>query len=282
MAAGRTLVVFAGPNVSPAEYNRLFMDPFAAQGGLLPARLKEKVGDAVLRTTVEKVTQVQGQSPYLDGLVESADLYQDILVYSYIRTEAAPADAVLARLAGGDPLLLEKPFGQGHVILCTTAVTTQWSNLPLRNLFLPLVMRMVFLSSRAQAGPSQILAGQVYQANLAPAVKAATTVEVSGPLGPSGEVATELRDTRLADGRNLLRFEKTWNLGYYGWRAPSKRQAASFARTLTGPRPTWPRSPTENSRPTSAPARPTSPAASRNSSRGSSPAPSANSGSTFS
>ena len=257
----------------------------------MPARLKERVGDPVLRTTVEKVTQVQDQSPYLEGLVESADIYQDILVYAYLRTDAAPADSVLARLSGGDPLLLEKPFGQGRVILCTTAITTSWSNLPLRNLFLPLMMRVVFLASRTQAAPSQVLAGQVYQANLAPAVKTAASVEVTGPLGPSGEVVTELRDTHPADGRNILRFERTWNLGYYGWRVPKQNPSAgsgqalggAFATNIDGAEADLVEVADEKlARPTSGPARPTSPAASRNSSRNSRPGPAANSGSTSS
>jgi hypothetical protein len=222
VAAGRTLVIFAGSNVAADDYNRAFMDALAAQGGLLPARLKDRVGESVLHTTVEKITQVQDQSPYLEGLVADAAIYQDVLVYTYLRTDAAPADSVLARLSGGDPLLLEKPFGQGRVILCTTAATKAWTNLPVRNLFLPFMMRVAFLSSRTLGRPSQILAGQVYQANLAPAVRTALSVEVTGPLGPSGEVATELRDTKVDGGRNILRFEKTWNLGYYGWRIPKQ------------------------------------------------------------
>jgi hypothetical protein len=235
VAAGRTLVIFAGSNVSADEYNRAFPD------ALLPARLKERVGDPVLHTTVEKIAEVQDQSPYLEGLVADPGVYQDVLVYTYLRTDAAPPDAVLARLTGGDPLLLEKPFGQGRVILCTTAVTSAWTNLPMRNLFLPLLMRVVFLASRTLGPPSQVLAGQVYQANLAPAVRTAASVEVTGPLGPSGEVATELRDSKLEAGRNILRFEKTWNLGYYGWRLPDvgarhalPLHAGAFATNIDG------------------------------------------------
>jgi hypothetical protein len=235
VAGGRTLVVFCGPNTTAAEYNRLFMDAYAGQGGLLPARLKQSVGDAVLKNTVNKVTWVHDRSPYLEGLVDSAGIYQDILVYSYMQTDAAPPDAVLARLESGDPLLLEKSFGQGHVLLFTTDATTQSSNLPLRNLFLPLMMRVVHMSARGQSRAAQLPAGQVFQANLAPDVKTATTVEVSGPLGPSGEIVSELHDTRLVDGRNMLELDKTWNLGYYAWRALRQSTAAGvFCTNVDG------------------------------------------------
>ena len=231
VARGRTLLVFCGPEVVPADYNRLFMDGVSRQGGLLPARLRERVGDAVLKTTVEKVTQVVGQSPYLEDLVESADVYQDILVYEYIRTELAQTDAVLARLQGGDPFLLMKPFGEGRVLLCTTAATADWSNFPIRNLFLPLMMRIANLAARGQTERANLLAGQTFETNLYPDLKDVVTAEVSGPLGPSGETVTEQRETQAAPGRNVLRFEKTWNLGYYTWRVPQHGQTSGIFGT---------------------------------------------------
>ena len=223
VARGRTLVVFCGSNVVPAEYNRLFVDGVPG-GGLLPARLKERTGDSVLKTTVEKVTQVAGQSPYLEDLVEKADIYQEILVYEYIRTDAAQPDAVLARLGGGDPLLLYKPYGEGRVLLLTVPATADWSNLPVRNLFLPLAMRIVHLAARSQNERTNLLAGQSFETNLYPLVKTAASAEISGPLGPTGETATEQRETLAADARNLLEFDKTWQLGYYTWRVPGQGQ----------------------------------------------------------
>ena len=224
VARGRTLVVFCGPEVVPADYNRLFVDGISRQGGLLPARLKERMGDAVLKTTVEKVTTVVGQSPYLEDLVESADIYQDILVYEYIRTDAAQADSVLARLTGGDPFLLVKPFGEGRVLLCTATATAEWTNFPIRNLFLPFMMRIVNLATRGQNDRVNLLAGQAFEMNLFPDIKDATTAEIAGPLGPNGETASEQRETVVSAGRNALRFEKTWNLGYYSWRIPQRNQ----------------------------------------------------------
>jgi len=225
VARGRTLVIFCGPEVDPQAYNRTFIEQVPRQGGLLPARLKERVGDAVLKTTVEKVTQVQGRSPYLEGLVESAALYQDILVYEYVRTEGAQADSVLARLSGGDPFLLHKPFGRGQVLLFTTAATTDWTTFPIRNLFLPLMMRIVHLASRGQDQRHNILAGQPFETNFYPQVKEKAIVEVTGPLGPAGETASEQPETDLdlERGLNRLRFRKTWNLGYYTYRLPQRR-----------------------------------------------------------
>jgi hypothetical protein len=221
VARGRTLFIFCGPEVTPDAYNRLFIDGVPRQGGLLPARMKERVGDAVLKSTVRKVTQVQGRSAVLEDLVDAADIYQDILVYEYISVEGAAPDAVLMRLDSGDPFLLEKAFGQGRVLLCTSAATTDWTTLPIRNLFLPLLVRVVHLSARGQTQTLNLMAGQTFETNLAPQVGQKATVEVTGPLGPTGETASEQMETEVApDGRNLLHFAKTWNLGYYSWRVP--------------------------------------------------------------
>ena len=223
VASGGTLVVFCGPQVTPKTYNTLFIDNVPDQGGLLPARLGQRVGDAVLRTTVEKITQVQAGSPYLEDLVHSADIYQDVLVYAYFRTEGAGSEAVIARLSGGDPFLLHKPFGQGHVLLCTTSATTDWTTLPVRNLFLPLLMRIVQLAHGAEDAQHNLLAGRPFQINLYPRVRQQAIVEVTGPLGPQGETATEQPQTDAdpARGLNRLTFAKTWNLGYYAYRVAS-------------------------------------------------------------
>jgi hypothetical protein len=234
VARGGTLLVFCGPNVQPAEYNRIFQDPWPTRGGLLPARLKERVGDAVLKNSVQHVTQVQGPSPYLEGLVDSAELYKDILVYEYMRTEGVPAEAVLARLSGGDPLVSEKSFGDGRVLFVAVGATPEWSNLPLQNLFLPLMVRIAHLASRGPREQENLVAGAVYEADLAPAVKAPATIEISGPLGPSGETVSEQRETLAPAGRNLFRFDKTWNLGYYTWRTvgrPATDQASGLFAT---------------------------------------------------
>jgi len=231
VAAGRTLVIFCGPHVEPKAYNDLFIDKIARRGGLLPARLRERVGSAILKTETQKVTQVQGKSPYLEDLVEAADIYQGVLVYEHLRTEGAPADAVLARLEGGDPFFLEKTFGDGRTLLFTSTASAEWTNFPVRNLFLPLMMRIVHLASRGQAERRNLVAGQPFQTNLYPALKEAATVEITGPLGPAGETVTEQVDTKAGGGKNVLVFEKTWQPGYYTYAVPQQGDVGGIFST---------------------------------------------------
>lgn len=232
VASGRTLVLFLGPNVNMDTYNNRLGTGLGARGSLLPARLKARIGDAVLKNEVQKVATVRTKSPFLGGLVDSAEIYQGILVYEYYRTEPADPDAVLARLGEGDPFLLHQAFGRGHVFVCTTAATTDWTNFPVRNLFLPLMMRIVHLAARGGGERTNLLAGQIFEKNLSPEVADPVTAEISGPLGPAGEPVTEQTETVADDERkNLLRFEKTWNLGYYTYRVPERGDLAGVFAT---------------------------------------------------
>ena len=44
-------------------------------------------------------------------------------------------------VAGGDPLLLSRQVGDGHVLLLTTALDGSWTNLPTKPLLVPLLLQ---------------------------------------------------------------------------------------------------------------------------------------------
>lgn len=59
--------------------------------------------------------------------------------FNHIGIEPADDDSVLVRLENGDPLLVESPLGDGRVLLVTTTLDRQWSDLPVQPAFVPLV-----------------------------------------------------------------------------------------------------------------------------------------------
>jgi hypothetical protein len=93
---------------------------------------------------------------------------------------------------------------------------------------MPLVMRIVHLAARGQTEQLNLLAGLPFETNFYPALTEAVTAEVTGPLGPAGETVSEQIDTRPGDGKDVLRFEKTWNLGYYTFRVPQKPELSGL------------------------------------------------------
>ena len=58
---------------------------------------------------------------------------------------------MLAKLEDGQPLLAERPVGAGSVLLLGTALHVDWTNLPLKPLFLPLLTRLTFHLAGADA-----------------------------------------------------------------------------------------------------------------------------------
>jgi hypothetical protein len=64
-------------------------------------------------------------------------------VYRYVRLQASSEDTVLMAFENGEPALLSLAVGQGTAYAATFAFDPSWTDLPLRNSFLPLVRELV-------------------------------------------------------------------------------------------------------------------------------------------
>ncbi|MEE8451205.1 MAG: BatA domain-containing protein [Thermoguttaceae bacterium] len=142
VAGGGNLVWFCGDRVDPDAYNRMNRQ---AGDTLLPARLLD-VRDA--RVEAEdaswNVAYFDAEHPALRHLVEPPTLYQSVLVYKHVRIDedSMPDAHVMARLDDGEPLLVERKVEKGQVVLAGISAHIDWSNLPLRPVFLPLLARL--------------------------------------------------------------------------------------------------------------------------------------------
>lgn len=102
---------------------------------------------------------------------------------------------VLARLDTGDPFLVEKPYGEGRVIVCATACDSDWSNLPARPSYLPLMQRLaVYLASNVYP-PRNLEIGQQLLAFLS-VESAGRKAIVTGPDGVPIDVQVTKRGER--------------------------------------------------------------------------------------
>ena len=147
---GGTTVLFLGPEVDAANYNQTLVQEIAAEGGLLPARLERPVGEIGPEAASVKIDRVQIDHPYFAGLYENHSDYLSVLVQRYYTlAPSARPGRTLVELSNGRPLIQTKPFGSGHVVLCTTTSSPTWSNLPITGLFLPMVAR-ISLSARRE------------------------------------------------------------------------------------------------------------------------------------
>ena len=118
---GGTTVIFLGPGVDAANYNDMLVQQVASEGGLLPGRLDKAVGEIGPEATSVKIGKVAVDHPFFAGLYENQADYLTVLVQRYYRLAASANPGVtLVQLADGQPLIVDKRFGGGRVVLCAT------------------------------------------------------------------------------------------------------------------------------------------------------------------
>ncbi|MEI8063846.1 MAG: VWA domain-containing protein, partial [Verrucomicrobiota bacterium] len=116
---------------------------------------------------------------------------------------------VVARLNNGDPFLVEKRFGDGSVIACSVPCAADWSNLPLRPFYLPLMQQLVTYLAAKFDPPRNVDIGRPLIAAL-PAALAGKKLDLTDPAG----LKHKLTATNEA-GRALVHFDETRLPGLY-------------------------------------------------------------------
>jgi hypothetical protein len=140
--SGGGLVLFLGPGLRHEFYNSQLFKPLRPSAGLLPLPLRQAVqppGPGPLRNL--RLTH-----PLLAPLYDPVlgDLGQARLLAFY-RFAAAPAarDTVLAWAEDDVPAIVEHRVGAGKVLLFNMTANDEWSDLPRRKSFVPLVDRLL-------------------------------------------------------------------------------------------------------------------------------------------
>ncbi len=132
---GGGLLIFAGDRLQLENYNLKLAQSSPAT---LPAQIREiKLGP---EARSEKIDKIDLAHPALQSLKDASleESLKTARVWSYARTPAA-AKSALITLASGEPLLLEQKVGSGRVLFITTAADRDWSDLPLKTAYLPLI-----------------------------------------------------------------------------------------------------------------------------------------------
>ena len=137
-----------------------------------------------------------------------------------ISNASMAAAATLARLDSGDPFLVEKPFGDGHVIECAIPVDADWSNLPMRPFYLPLLQRLSIYLASTVYPPRNLDVGKPIVAFL-PAADAGKKAMLSTPEGVTLEVPIVKKNER-----GVAEFGRTQHPGLYTLTPPSGQPIA--------------------------------------------------------
>jgi hypothetical protein len=223
---GGALLVCAGNKIDLNWYREQM---FANGGGLLPAAfgmlkgLTESDGKAdAAAGTLNKSSHIVAQHfdhPALEFFNEPAN--GDLSTAEIRRWhELADVDsrsdvAVLARLDSGDPLLIERRVGDGVVLQLATSCDADWSDLPVRPLYVPLMQQIITTMASGISPPRNIATGDPAVAML-PGAEQATTLSVVTPDG-----ARRTLNTTPQGKLQLARFEETQRPGVYAMSTPA-------------------------------------------------------------
>ncbi|MFP6887899.1 MAG: BatA domain-containing protein [Opitutales bacterium] len=97
---------------------------------------------------------------------------------------------VLARLETGDPFIAEKKLGKGVVIQSACSIDGDWSNMPVRSCYLPLVQQLASYLADQVTPPRNLPAGATL-AHFLPEKDAGKKINVQGPDGISSVKAVK-------------------------------------------------------------------------------------------
>lgn len=196
--AGGGLLFFPSQQAPAADYNALF----DALGGGRFSGFSGTLGEEQVIATFDRVDL---QHTLFEGVFDRADAQDDVQVESpdvYYAMNYSPGSGMaqtLIELSNGFPFLQEVRHGSGVALLTAVAADPQWSDLPVRGLFIPLLYRsMYYLSAGESAAGEQLTGGQ-------PGELRVTGVPEGEPLriiGPNGTERTP--EQRTLFGATLL------------------------------------------------------------------------------
>ncbi len=186
--AGGSLLVFPGDRIDVSWYNDAF---FADRGGLLPLPFAEAIGITGADSHPAHIVSQHFDHPALEifnepanGDLSTADIRrwyrlgqvsdaaaavgskasENGPVAPGVDSAARPPDlaelTVLARLDSGDPFLVQKRVEDGVVAQAATACDADWSDLPMRPIYLPLMQQLVVSLASQVAPPQNISTGE--------------------------------------------------------------------------------------------------------------------------
>lgn len=204
--SGGNLVWICGDNVDPVGYSALHEQ---VDQKLLPVRLTGVQQAGEERPDGWHIAWLDPEDPVLAPFVEPASVHQSVLVYQYVQMPPTENSSVrvLARLDDGQPLLVNRNVGSGEVFLLATSMHKDWTNFPLRPLFLPFVSRLTFQLAGTNANQPLVIAGTPW--TLPVAAGEAVNVEIAKPDG------NVVRIDRRADPNGPVRFQQTHQVGIY-------------------------------------------------------------------
>jgi hypothetical protein len=185
---GGSLLVFLGDKVNPAFYNETLAGDNRRHGGLLPGRLAAIEGSATGGKDIAFIGGADYDHPALAAFQDarSASLVGRSVTFKALWKAEVPPSSLLMKTDTGLPLLAEKGFGKGRVMLFTSTCDRDWTNFPIRPVFLPWTHRLVaYLAQQTLGHQAFHRTGEVVELPVT-GVEAGAPLQVKKPNGAVG------------------------------------------------------------------------------------------------
>ena len=218
---GGGLLVFAGPTCDISTYNR---DLFHNGDGLYPAKIKGygsiSPGENPAHILVQRFTHPA--VTYFNDV--RGGRLQDAEFRNWFQFEPAGGDVkTVLSLDRGVPLFLEKAYGKGRVIAAATTANSEWTNLPLQMVFVPLLQRMVSHLATQSGSASAQYVGQPVRFGLKDG-KGDEVFEMTDPAGKTSEVKAHKENNGV-----VVESPATREPGLYTVKAKGEPESRHFA-----------------------------------------------------
>ncbi|HEY6477494.1 MAG TPA: BatA and WFA domain-containing protein [Polyangia bacterium] len=195
-------------------------------------------GETVDLRPAERLAPIDRHHPLLSAFPARGDGLSSARFFQYMLLSPlpdAPGRRVVLRYDSGSPALVEAEIGRGRVLLLTTTVDREWTDLPIRPGFLPLIQEAARYLAGAPSGEAAaaVTVGGKREIALEPDDR---RIEIVPPAGDSRWLTPPTHgDART---RRALTFAETDEPGFYRVRAArgdgtiSERPDAAFVVDL--------------------------------------------------
>ncbi len=191
LRGGGGLLIFGGDRLQADHYN-------AKLAQILQTPIRDKKQG--LEASGEKIGKLELTHPALQSL--SDNLLQESIksarVWGYSRVSAS-GKSVLMSLANGDPLLIEHKVGSGRVMFITTTADRDWSDLPVKTAYLPMIHSLTNYLAGGKRGllDGGISVGDVKELSLPPGY-VGKTIRITKPNKQPAEVVMSAAQDRAS------------------------------------------------------------------------------------
>lgn len=211
--AGGGLLLTVGARVDPSVWNQRLAAVLPQPLGLPRTATSRdaETGEVVYDRAAERLAPLDRRHPLLERFpTENAGLGQ-ARFFKYYLLESLPDTAgrsLILRFDTGAPVLVERQVGRGRVLLFASTIDREWTDLPIRPGFLPLMAacarRLVGATDDGAGEPR--LVGEAVTLPLPPAARALDVI------APDGLTHALRAETAVADS---LTFAETTTPGIY-------------------------------------------------------------------